>query len=102
MTKTKKKTSRTTTGVAERRSTTLSDLSAGCAAEIASVDPSLDGLVELGFVQGARITPRYSGFGGEPRVYELEGSLVGLRNAAARLITVKHLPEVTGENCERD
>ena len=66
----------------------LSDLPNGCSAVIAGMDASAEELMELGFVPGARITPAYGGLGGDPRVYELDGSLVALRRAAARHISV--------------
>jgi Fe2+ transport system protein FeoA len=66
----------------------LSDLPNGCAAVIVAIDGTAAKLMELGFVPGARIRPAYKDLGGDPRVYELEGSLVALRRSAARHICV--------------
>ncbi|MBZ5567032.1 MAG: ferrous iron transport protein A [Acidobacteriia bacterium] len=46
-------------------------------------------LMDLGFIPGAHVTPAYSGLGGDPRVYRLEGSLVALRREAAYQIEVR-------------
>jgi len=77
----------------------LPDLPEGRSAVIAMVDEGLTELMEIGFVPGAPVRPTYSGVGGDPRVYELEGTLVALRRAAARHIYVT-LPEENGK--ERD
>lgn len=66
----------------------LSDLPDGCSGVIAAIDGSAAELMDWGFVPGARVTPAYSSLGGDPRVYELEGSLVALRQAAACHISV--------------
>lgn len=76
--------------------TPLSDLSDGATAVIAAVDGSVEQLMELGFVPGVRITPTYSGPGGELRVYELEGTLVALRRSAAHHISVSLTSQDTG------
>jgi Fe2+ transport system protein FeoA len=70
----------------------LRDLPAGRSAVIAKVDEKHIELMELGFVPGAPVKPTHSGLGGDPRVYELDGTLVALRLAAARHIFVT-LPE---------
>jgi Fe2+ transport system protein FeoA len=68
--------------------TTLPDLPEGCAAVIATVDDGLAELMEIGFVPGAHVRPTHAGMGGDPRVYELDGTLVALRRAAARHVRV--------------
>jgi ferrous iron transport protein A len=78
------------------KATRLSDLSDGSTAVIAAVDESVEHLMELGFVPGVHITPTYSGPGGEPRVYELEGTLVALRRSAAHHISVS----LTGDDTQ--
>lgn len=77
--------------------TRLSDLPSGCCAVIASVESPVAELMEMGFVPGTAVIPRYSGLGGDPRVYELEGSLVALRRAAAGLIRVVNGPQIPVE-----
>jgi Fe2+ transport system protein FeoA len=66
----------------------LSDLPEGCAAVVATVDDELAELMEIGFVPGAHVRPTHGGVGGDPRVYELDGTLVALRYAAARHVRV--------------
>ena len=66
----------------------LPDLPEGCAAVIATVDEGLTELTEIGFVPGAHVRPTHSGVGQDPRVYELDGTLVALRRAAARHVGV--------------
>jgi len=70
------------------RITALPDLPEGCAAVIATVDEGLTELTEIGFVPGAHVRPTHSGMGRDPRVYELDGTLVALRRAAARHVRV--------------
>ncbi|HVP52984.1 MAG TPA: FeoA family protein [Terriglobales bacterium] len=66
----------------------LPDLPQGQSALIARVDDGLTELLEIGFVPGVPVRPMHSGLGGDPRVYELEGTLVALRRTAARHIHV--------------
>lgn len=68
--------------------TALPDLPEGCAAVVATVDDELAELMEIGFVPGAHVRPTHAGVGGDPRVYELDGTLVALRYAAARHVRV--------------
>ena len=69
----------------------LADLPEGCAAVVAAVDDGLAELLEIGFVPGAQVRPTHAGMGGDPRVYELDGTLVALRYAAARHVRVTRL-----------
>lgn len=71
----------------------LPDLPLGRVARVASVDEALPELVEVGFVPGARVKPRHTGLGGDPRVYEVDGALVALRRGAARRVHVVAAPE---------
>jgi Fe2+ transport system protein FeoA len=66
----------------------LADIPKGQGAVIAAVDQGLGELLDIGFVPGAQVKPTHSGLGGDPRVYELDGTLVALRTAAARHIYV--------------
>jgi len=68
--------------------TALPELPEGQSALIARVDEGLVEVMEIGFVAGVRVTPTHSGVGGDPRVYELDGTLVAVRRAAARHIYV--------------
>jgi len=70
------------------KTTALPNLPRGQSAVIARVDDGLTELLEIGFVPGAPVRPMHSGLGGDPRVYELEGTLVALRHAAASHIHV--------------
>ncbi len=74
----------------------LPNLPEGCSAVIARVDEALTELMEIGFVPGAQIKPTHSGVGGDPRVYDLDGTLVALRRSAARQIYVS-LPDEGGK-----
>ena len=74
----------------------LSDLPQGRAAIIAAVDPAAPGLADLGLVPGARIVPAYSGLGGDPRVYRVDGALVAMRREAARWILVTPALQTAG------
>ncbi len=77
----------------------LPDVPEGQLAVIATVDEALGELLEIGFAPGTYIRPTHSGMGGDPRVYELDGTLVALRHGAARHVYVT-LPD-EGEK-ERD
>jgi Fe2+ transport system protein FeoA len=71
----------------------LPDLPQGCAAVVATVDDELAELIEIGFVPGAHVRPTHAGMGGDPRVYELDGTLVALRYDAARHVRVTQLQQ---------
>jgi ferrous iron transport protein A len=45
-------------------------------------------LMELGFLPGARITAGLSAPGGDPRVFQVDGSEIALRRETARLLRV--------------
>ena len=57
----------------------LCDLPLGCSAVITTVAPCVAELMDLGFIPGTRVTPTYSGPGGDPRVYDLEVQEPGQR-----------------------
>jgi Fe2+ transport system protein FeoA len=71
----------------------LADLPKGYAAVVATVDDQLAELMEIGFVPGAHVRPTHAGMGGDPRVYELDGTLVALRYDAARHVRVTRLQQ---------
>jgi ferrous iron transport protein A len=74
--------------VVERKAIPLPELPVGRAAIVATVDEALPELMEVGFVPGAQVKPRHSGVGGDPRVYEVDGTLVALRRTVARHVHV--------------
>jgi Fe2+ transport system protein FeoA len=68
-------------------SATLVDLRRGDAAILDRIDLPGDEarrLMELGFLPGARITAGYSAPGGDPRVFQVDGSEIALRRETAR------------------
>ena len=72
----------------------LSDLEQGCDGRVVSLDDACQGfsrrrLMDLGFTEGARIRPSLTTFAGDPRAYEVRGTLVALRRDQACHILVK-------------
>ena len=70
----------------------LMDLRKGDAAILEGIDlPAEDArrLMELGFVPGTRITAGNSAPGGDPRVFQVDGSEIALRRDTARRLTVR-------------
>src|SRR6185369_8093939 len=73
-------------------SATLVDLRRGDAGILQKIDlPGEDArrLMELGFLPGTRITAGLSAPGGDPRVFQVDGSEIALRRETARLLKVK-------------
>jgi Fe2+ transport system protein FeoA len=71
---------------------TLVDLRRGDAAVLEGIDLPKDEarrLMELGFLPGARITAGLSAPGGDPRVFQVDGSEIALRRETARRLKVK-------------
>jgi Fe2+ transport system protein FeoA len=71
---------------------TLVDLRRGDAAILDRIDlPSEDArrLMELGFLPGTRVTAGYSAPGGDPRIFQVDGSEIALRRETARLLKVR-------------
>jgi Fe2+ transport system protein FeoA len=76
---------------AETPSATLMDLRRGDAAILDRIDlPGDDArrLMELGFLPGTRITAGFSAPGGDPRVFQVDGSEIALRRETAKLLKV--------------
>src|ERR1019366_10268223 len=76
----------------EGLSATLVDLRRGDAAILDRIDrPSEDArrLMEMGFLPGTRITAGFSAPGGDPRVFQVDGSEVDLRRETARRLKVR-------------
>jgi Fe2+ transport system protein FeoA len=70
----------------------LMDLRKGDAAILDGIDlPTEDArrLMELGFVPGTRITAGNSAPGGDPRVFQVDGSEIALRRDTARRLKVR-------------
>ena len=72
----------------------LVDLRKGEAAVLDHIDLPFDEarrLMELGFLPGIRITAGLSAPGGDPRVFQVDGSEIALRRETAKLLKVKLL-----------
>jgi DtxR family transcriptional regulator, Mn-dependent transcriptional regulator len=72
----------------------LSDLPHETRAEVIALDDACQGfsrrrLMDLGFTQGASIRPFLRNFAGDPRAYEVRGTLVALRRDQAAQILVR-------------
>jgi ferrous iron transport protein A len=73
-------------------SSTLLDLGRGDAAILDRIDlPGDDArrLMELGFLPGTPITAGLSAPGGDPRVFQVDGSEIALRRETARQLKVR-------------
>jgi DtxR family transcriptional regulator, Mn-dependent transcriptional regulator len=74
----------------------LSDLANDHPAEVVGLDDGCQGfsrrrLMDLGFTEGARIRPFLRTFAGDPRAYEVRGTLVALRRDQASQVLVRPL-----------
>ncbi len=81
--------------LAETDFATLVDLRHGDAAILERIDlPGDDArrLMELGFLPGARVIAGRSGPGGDPRVFQVDGSEIALRRETARNLKVRVEP----------
>jgi ferrous iron transport protein A len=70
---------------------TLVDLRRGDAAILDRIDLPVDDarrLMELGFLPGTRITAGFSAPGGDPRVFQVDGSEIALRRETAKQLKV--------------
>jgi DtxR family transcriptional regulator, Mn-dependent transcriptional regulator len=72
----------------------LSDLANDHQAEVVGLDDACQGfsrrrLMDLGFTEGARIRPFLRTFAGDPRAYEVRGTLVALRRDQASQVFVR-------------
>lgn len=77
--------------LAEAIPATLVDLRRGDAAILEGIDlPAEDArrLMELGFLPGTRVTAGQSAPGGDPRVFQVDGSEIALRRETARRLRV--------------
>jgi DtxR family Mn-dependent transcriptional regulator len=74
----------------------LSDLTDNSPAEVIGLDEACQGfsrrrLMDLGFTTGATIRPFLKTFAGDPRAYEVRGTLIALRNDQASQVLVRPL-----------
>ena len=71
---------------------TLVDLRRGEAGIVDRLDLPADDarrLMELGFLPGTRVTAGQSAPGGDPRVFQVDGSEIALRRETAGLLTIR-------------
>jgi ferrous iron transport protein A len=71
---------------------TLVDLRKGDAGIVDRIDLPVDDarrLMELGFLPGARVTAGLSAPGGDPRVFQVDGSEIALRRETARKLKIR-------------
>jgi ferrous iron transport protein A len=71
---------------------TLVDLRRGESGVVAGIDLPADDarrLMELGFLPGTRVTAGQSAPGGDPRVFQVDGSEIALRSETARLMKIR-------------
>ena len=79
-------------GPSDLLSATLLDLRRGEAAILDRIDlPGDDArrLMELGFLPGTRVTAGLSAPGGDPKVFQVDGSEIALRRETARLLKIR-------------
>lgn len=79
-------------GAAGRPSGTLMDLRRGDVGILDRIDlPGEDArrLMELGFLPGTRVTAGLSAPGGDPRVFQVDGSEIALRRETALRLTIR-------------
>lgn len=84
----------TTDSMAHTGVVRLADLSKGDRAEVVGLDDACQGfsrrrLMDLGFTEGARVRPALQTFAGDPRAYEVRGTLVALRREQASQVLVR-------------
>jgi ferrous iron transport protein A len=76
----------------ETFSSSLVDLRRGDAGVLADIDLPVDDarrLMEMGFLPGARVIAGHSAPGGDPRVFQVDGSEIALRRETARRMRVR-------------
>jgi len=76
----------------EAQAATLVDLRRGDAAILDRIDLPRDDarrLMELGFLPGTRVIAGFSAPGGDPRVFQVDGSEIALRRETARRLKVR-------------
>jgi ferrous iron transport protein A len=79
-------------GAIDAARATLMDLRKGDAGILDAIDLPVDDarrLMELGFLPGTRITAGLSAPGGDPQVFQVDGSEIALRRETARMLRVR-------------
>ncbi len=79
----------------------LSDLASDQRAEVIGLDDICQGfsrrrLMDLGFTEGALVRPFLKTFAGDPRAYDIRGTLVALRREQASQVLVRPLGDSAG------
>ena len=79
----------------------LSDLASDQRAEVIGLDDVCQGfsrrrLMDLGFTEGALVRPFLKTFAGDPRAYDIRGTLVALRREQASQVLVRPIADATG------
>jgi ferrous iron transport protein A len=80
------------------RVATLLDLRRGDEAILEHIDLPVEDaqrLMELGFLPGARVTAGLSAPGGDPRVFQVDGSEIALRRETAKRLKIRPEPTET-------
>ncbi len=75
---------------------TLGDLRRGDSAILDGIDLPRDDarrLMELGFLPGTRVIAGLSAPGGDPRVFQVDGSEIALRRETARRLKIRREPK---------
>jgi DtxR family Mn-dependent transcriptional regulator len=87
-------------GATHTNAVRLADLSTGQPAQILGLDDACQGysrrrLMDLGFTEGATIRPALRTFAGDPRAYEIRGTLVALRRDQASQVLVRPVEQAS-------
>jgi Fe2+ transport system protein FeoA len=85
----------------ESQLTSLLDLRKGDAAVLDRIDLPADDsrrLMELGFLPGTQVIAGCSAPGGDPRVFQVDGSEIALRRETARKLKVRRESKKTPRN----
>ena len=80
-------------GVLETLPASLVDLRRGDEAVLSEIDLPVEDarrLMELGFLPGARVVAGQSAPGGDPRVFQVDGSEIAVRRETARRLKIHH------------
>ena len=88
----------------EAFSPTLVDLRRGDAAILDRIDlPGDDArrLMELGFLPGSTVTAGFSAPGGDPRVFQVDGSEIALRRETARRMMIRQAAKLPKNKAPR-
>jgi ferrous iron transport protein A len=76
----------------------LMDLRRGDEGVLSEIDLPVEDarrLMELGFLPGARVVAGHSAPGGDPRVFQVDGSEIAMRRETARKLKIHHKGRVS-------